>query len=89
MYANLTVNLYQVLDVPFFRVWGALYSAFTVLLWIVIFYRTIVLVPGGRIFDAPCIEEEMDTKGNLSGSPGEGERGGHTPVTKEIVEGGC
>lgn len=48
-----------------------------------------MLVPGGRIFDAPCIEEEMDTEGNLSGSPREGERGEHSPVTKEIVEGGC
>jgi hypothetical protein len=86
VYANLTLNLYQVLDVPFFRIWGAIYSAFTVLLWIVIFYRTVVLVPGGRIFDAPCIEEEMDTEGDLSR---EGERGEHSPVTKEIVEGGC
>lgn len=45
-----------------------------------------MLVPGGRIFDAPCIEEEMDTEGDLSR---EGERGEHSPVTKEIVEGGC
>lgn len=89
MYANLTVNLYQALDVTFFRVWGAVWSAFTILLWMVVFYRTVALVPGGRIFDAPCIEEEMNTEGNPSGSPREGERGEHSPVTKEVVEGGC
>lgn len=89
MYANLTVNLYQTLDVSFFRVWGAIWSTFTILLWMVVFYRTVALVPSGKIFDAPCIEEEMNTEGNLSGSPREGERGEHSPVTKEIVEGGC
>jgi len=58
VYANLTVALYQVLDVPFFRVWGAIYSVFTMLMWIIIFYRTVALVPNGRIFEAPCLEED-------------------------------
>jgi tellurite resistance protein TehA-like permease len=51
--------LYQVLDVPFFRVWGAIYSVFTVLMWIIIFYRTVALVPNGRIFEAPSLEVKM------------------------------
>lgn len=88
MYANLTVNLYQALDVPFFRVWGAIYSVFTITLWMVVFYRTATLVPRGRIFDAPCIED-MNTERNLPGPLMESERGEHSPVTKETVEGGC
>ena len=56
----------------------------------VVLCRTVALVPGGSIFEAPCIDlEEMKTEGNLSGSRGEGERGEQFPVTKEIVEGGC
>lgn len=85
MYANLTVTLYQVLDVSFFRVWGAIYSAFTILLWVVIFYQTVMLVPHGRIFDAPCLEDG----GGLSiCQRSEGERGERSPVSKEIAEGG-
>ncbi|KAI0266766.1 voltage-dependent anion channel-domain-containing protein [Gloeopeniophorella convolvens] len=57
VYANLTVSLYRVLDVQFFRVWGAIYSIITLLLWIVVFYQTLVMVPRGRIFESPCIEE--------------------------------
>jgi len=67
VYATLTVTLYQVLDVPFFRVWGAIYSALTILLWIVVLNWTIVLVPHGRIFDAPCLEEV-----NIGGNSEEG-----------------
>ncbi|KAI0305693.1 voltage-dependent anion channel [Multifurca ochricompacta] len=58
VYANLTINLYRVLDVPFFRVWGAVYSVFTILLWTAVFCRTISLVRHGKIFEAPCLEVE-------------------------------
>jgi hypothetical protein len=60
VYANLTIALSQVLDARFFRVWGALYAVLTLLLWIVVFSRTVVLVRNGRIFDAPCLQEEAD-----------------------------
>ncbi|KAI9445675.1 voltage-dependent anion channel [Lactarius psammicola] len=56
VYANLTIALAQVLDSPFFRIWGAIYAVMTLLLWIVVFCRTVVLVPNGRIFDAPGLQ---------------------------------
>lgn len=73
VYANLTVALYQVLDVSFFRVWGAIYSVFTGLLWAVVFYRTVALVPHGRIFEAPCLVE-FNTEGETSPSQSSEER---------------
>jgi hypothetical protein len=57
VYANLTILLYQVLHVGFFRVWGAIYAVFTLLLWSVVFYKTAILVPSGRIFDAPSLQK--------------------------------
>ena len=57
VYANLTISLVQVLDASFFRVWGAVYAVFTLLLWSVVFYKTAILVPNGLIFDAPCLQE--------------------------------
>lgn len=60
VYANLTIALAQVLDAPFFRVWGAIYAVLTLLLWIVVFSRTVVGVHNGRIFDAPCLQEAAD-----------------------------
>jgi hypothetical protein len=57
VYANLTISLYQVLDASFFRVWGAIYAAFTLLLWSVVFYKTAILVPNGLIFDAPYLQQ--------------------------------
>ncbi|KAI0315477.1 voltage-dependent anion channel [Amylostereum chailletii] len=56
VYANLTITLYRTLDVGFFRVWGAIYSGFTLALWIVVFGRTVMLVKDGYIFEAPCLE---------------------------------
>ncbi|KAI9443569.1 voltage-dependent anion channel [Lactarius indigo] len=53
VYANLTIALAQVLDAGFFRVWGAVYAVLTLLLWIVVFSRTVVRVHNGRIFDVP------------------------------------
>ena len=57
VYAINTVALYQVLDVGFFRVWGAIYSGFTILLWALFLYRTIASVLHGKIFEAPCLKE--------------------------------
>ena len=57
MYANLTVQLYRELDAPFFRVWGAVYSAATLALWAGVFVRTLTLVHNGAIFESPCLED--------------------------------
>ena len=60
VYANLTVELYTTLDSPFFRVYGAIYSVATLLLWIAVATRTLMLVRNQRIFEAPCLED-MDS----------------------------
>jgi hypothetical protein len=57
VYAINTVALYQALDVGFFRVWGAIYSGFIILLWALFFCRTIASVPHGKIFEAPYLKE--------------------------------
>lgn len=56
VYANLTIELYRALDSQFFRVFGALYAAFTLILWCGVFIRTVMLLKGGEIFEAPCLE---------------------------------
>ncbi|KAH7923732.1 hypothetical protein BV22DRAFT_1014841 [Leucogyrophana mollusca] len=53
VYANLTIQLYRTFDSHFFRVWGAIYGAATLVLWICIAVPTARLVPSGVIFDAP------------------------------------
>ena len=68
VYANLTISLAQVLDASFFRVWGAIYAVFTLLLWSVVFYKTAILVPNGWIFDAPCLQEVNATSMTSSSS---------------------
>jgi hypothetical protein len=67
VYANLTISLYQVFDVSFFRVWGAIYAVFTLLLWSVVLYKTAILVPNGLIFDAPYLQQ-ADTTAMASSS---------------------
>lgn len=57
VYANCTIELAVVFDSTFFRVWGAIYAAATLLLWIVVFSLTIPNVISGRIFDMPDIEQ--------------------------------
>jgi len=80
VYAILTISLYQVLDVQFFRVWGTIYSVFTILLWMAVFGRTVTLLPHGKIFDAPYLKD-VDMEKNLSPSEKcEGESGEQTPV---------
>ncbi|KZV73345.1 hypothetical protein PENSPDRAFT_603150 [Peniophora sp. CONT] len=56
VYANLTIQLYRVLDVEFFRVWGAMYAAATLCLWVVVFGKTVAMVRHGYVFEAPCLE---------------------------------
>lgn len=57
VYANLTIELYRTLDSNFFRVYGAFYSVVTLILWIGVSTRTVMLVKNRRIFEAPCLED--------------------------------
>ncbi|KAI8972220.1 voltage-dependent anion channel [Trametes punicea] len=57
VYANLTIQLYRTIDAPFFRVWGAVYSIVTLILWTLVFLRTLSLVHNGAIFESPCLED--------------------------------
>ena len=52
----MTIQLYSVLDVNFFRVWGAMYAAATLCLWVVVFGKTLYMVRYGYVFEAPCLE---------------------------------
>ena len=81
VYANLTIALAQVLDSPFFRVWGAIYAVLTLLLWTVVFSRTAVLVPNGRIFDAPCLHPQQQQQQADAAPSQEQERAGAGAVT--------
>ncbi|KAF5393523.1 hypothetical protein D9757_000577 [Collybiopsis confluens] len=57
VYANITINLGTTLDSPFFRVWGAIYAVFTLLLWCFVAAKTIQLAYNRTIFEAPCLQE--------------------------------
>lgn len=57
MYANLTIQLYRVTDGTFFRVWGAIYAAGTLIVWAWVFVRTCTLVYNGAMFRAPCLDD--------------------------------
>ncbi|KAF7790561.1 hypothetical protein EIP86_001517 [Pleurotus ostreatoroseus] len=57
VYATLTIQLSHELDISSLRVWGSIYAAITLFLWIVLFLRTLTLLRGGIIFESPCIME--------------------------------
>lgn len=57
MYANLTIQLYRTVDSSFFRVLGAVYAIGTLILWAMVFVRTLTLVRNGAIFVSPCLED--------------------------------
>ncbi|TDL24281.1 hypothetical protein BD410DRAFT_115754 [Rickenella mellea] len=58
VYAVLTIQLSIILNSPFFRVWGAIYSVFTLLIWLYATARTVPSVWDGEIFQAPCLEDQ-------------------------------
>lgn len=64
VYANLTIELYRILDINSLRVWGAIYSGITLALWTVVFLRTLTLLRSSVIFESPCIEEIDMARGN-------------------------
>ena len=39
------------------RVWGAIYGAVTLVIWSLVFLRTLTMLRNGQIFESPCIEE--------------------------------
>ncbi|KIJ67707.1 hypothetical protein HYDPIDRAFT_83372 [Hydnomerulius pinastri MD-312] len=55
VYALLSVQLGNVLDSPFFRVFGALWSCVVFLLWLTISIRSIPAIIDRSIFMAPCL----------------------------------
>ncbi|KAI0821618.1 voltage-dependent anion channel [Trametes gibbosa] len=57
VYANLSIQLYRTVDSSFFRVWGAVYAVGTLVLWTMVFVRTLTLVRNGAIFVSPCLED--------------------------------
>ncbi|KAJ3724471.1 voltage-dependent anion channel [Lentinula raphanica] len=63
VYANLTIALGSTFDSPFFRIWGAIYSVFTLLLWSFVALKTVQLVYNRSIFEAPCLQELNLTEG--------------------------
>ena len=64
MYANLTIQLSHTLGINSLRVWGAIYAAITLLVWSLVFVRTLSLTHNGQIFESPCIEEIDMARGN-------------------------
>ncbi|KAI0081905.1 hypothetical protein K474DRAFT_1681654 [Panus rudis PR-1116 ss-1] len=69
VYANLTIQLYVVLDSSFFRVWGSIYSAFTLTLWCYVFLQTVRYVWNGEIFEAPCLDEDPSERSSKASAP--------------------
>ncbi|KAG1751530.1 voltage-dependent anion channel [Suillus paluster] len=59
VYANLNFTLATTFSSAFFRIWGSIYAVGTLVLWVCIALPTIRMIPSGRIFDAPCLEEVM------------------------------
>jgi hypothetical protein len=57
VYANLTIELYRTFESPFFRIYGATYAVITLVLWVGVAARTLVLVRSKQIFEAPCLED--------------------------------
>jgi len=51
IYAALTIQLGHTFDCEFFRMWGAIYSAITLILWVVVSVWTLVFIWSGAIFE--------------------------------------
>ncbi|OAX42523.1 hypothetical protein K503DRAFT_733445 [Rhizopogon vinicolor AM-OR11-026] len=84
VYANLNFALATTLSSPFFRVWGSIYAVGTLILWASIFVSTIRMVPSGRIFDAPCLEEVI-----IGTIAREAEKSEETTKPVQVVGGTC
>lgn len=56
VYANTTITLGVALDSGFFKIWGCIYAAMTLCMWLYVAWRSIGLVHTREIFEAPCLE---------------------------------
>ena len=50
------------IDSRILRIWGAIYSVFTLLLWLFAMYRTLPSVWDGSIFEAPCLAKPAEAE---------------------------
>ncbi|KAL1735596.1 voltage-dependent anion channel [Schizophyllum commune] len=66
VYANTTITLGVALDSGFFKIWGCIYAAMTLCMWLYVAWRSIGLVHTREIFEAPCLEA-VDTSSQLPG----------------------
>ncbi|KAF5348628.1 hypothetical protein D9758_006850 [Tetrapyrgos nigripes] len=64
VYANLTITLANVFKSSFFRVFGSIYAAATIILWTCVMLKTLVLVRDRTIFEAPCLEDANYAQSN-------------------------
>ncbi|KAF9024810.1 hypothetical protein BDZ89DRAFT_1068751 [Hymenopellis radicata] len=56
VYANLTLSMGRTFDSDFFRVFGSIYAAATLIMWIFVAWKTVILAYSKQIFEAPCLE---------------------------------
>lgn len=59
VFANLTINLSTTFDSKFLRVFGAMYAAATLLVWIFVASHTVALVHNRKIFEVALEDLEV------------------------------
>jgi tellurite resistance protein TehA-like permease len=82
VFAMLTVQLGSVLNSPFFKAFGAVWSIGVLLLWIVVFTKTIPVFIDGSIFKAPYLSDPIPPPPEPQGL-GLVEAGGATHVSHQ------
>ncbi|KAL5524419.1 SSU1_3 [Sanghuangporus sanghuang] len=61
VYANLTIHLARTTCSQVLRVWGTIYSVFTVLLWVYALVRTLASLRNGSVFEELCVLPVADS----------------------------
>lgn len=64
VYANLTIQLSQTFDSPFFRIWGCIYAVGTLLLWCYVAIQTILQLHSCLATDTPALLEQQQDESN-------------------------
>ncbi|KAH8083781.1 voltage-dependent anion channel-domain-containing protein [Cristinia sonorae] len=59
VFALLVVQLGKVLDSPFFRAFGAIWSCVTFIIWLCVFIRSIPSFIDGSLFKAPYVSDDL------------------------------
>jgi tellurite resistance protein TehA-like permease len=87
VYALCSIELGQVLDSKFFRIFGAIYAIVTLILWIGLMGKTIAAVWTGQVFEAQCLEDavgvEKRTADSEAGPSGSGSESRDTSITRQ------